>query len=233
MKSVVLCFYQPSDASKADLRSQARDAQAGQALGWHLRQRSDIEDALIELARKLSNKRHVFVSSISTSDVETLLLKRYADYTQEYTEYQQKTSDEIIETIKQHKRDKAVNSSDKSSDVLLDEIRTKIESMEGQRVEIMAPMDTVRLTVERLIRHTGISIGPRLSFGDAAGAITSDLLSAGEKQMLSFICYNAFNDNAVIFNETIKSPSPLSGSTRISLSGYLLYINGECVAIIN
>jgi predicted ATPase len=45
----------------------------------------------------------------------------------------------------------------------------------------------------------GIKIGTRLSFGDAAGAIDSDSLSAGEKQMLSFICYNAFYRNSVIF----------------------------------
>ena len=70
--------------------------------------------------------------------------------------------------------------------------------MEGTRAKIMAPMDAVRVTVERLIRHTGITIDSRLNFGDAANAVNSDLLSAGEKQMLSFICYNAFYGNCIV-----------------------------------
>lgn len=38
-----------------------------------------------------------------------------------------------------------------------------------------------------------------MRFGDAAGAVYSDELSAGEKQMLSFICYNAFYKDSIIF----------------------------------
>ena len=63
----------------------------------------------------------------------------------------------------------------------------------------MRPIDAVRELVQLLFRHDGIAISSRLSFGDAAGAINSDALSAGEKQMLSFICYNAFNKDGVVF----------------------------------
>jgi predicted ATPase len=163
------------------------------------RQRSDIEDALIDLARRLTNKRHIFVSSISTSDIVTLLLRRFADYSQEYNDLQERTSNEIITTIKEYKYDQESQFQlFDTSDKLLDVIRSKIEAMEGQRGEIMAPMDTVRSTVERLISHTGIRIDTRLGFGDSANAVNSDLLSAGEKQMLSFICYNAFYRDCVV-----------------------------------
>ncbi len=142
-----------------------------QSSGIVPRQRSDIEEALIDLARKLSNKKHIFVSSISTTDVETLLLRRFGDYSQEYNDLQQSMSDEIIGTIKQYKVSKESNWTPQSSDVLLDEIRAKIEAMEGRRSEVMAPIDTVRATVEQLIKHTGIKIGTRLSFGDAARGV--------------------------------------------------------------
>lgn len=36
-----------------------------------------------------------------------------------------------------------------------------------------------------------------LNFGDAANAINSDLLSAGEKQMFSFIAYNTFYQDTI------------------------------------
>jgi predicted ATPase len=42
-------------------------------------------------------------------------------------------------------------------------------------------------------------LNSRISFGDAANAVTSEALSAGEKQMLSFICYNAFYRDSIIF----------------------------------
>ena len=38
-----------------------------------------------------------------------------------------------------------------------------------------------------------------LAIGDIGNAISSDKLSAGEKQMLSFICYNTFTKNHIIF----------------------------------
>ena len=60
-------------------------------------------------------------------------------------------------------------------------------------------MTAVDDLVEKLFNHTGISFGRKLSFGDAADAINSNMLSAGEKQMLSFICYNAFHENTIIF----------------------------------
>jgi predicted ATP-binding protein involved in virulence len=159
---------------------------------------NDIEEALSDLSRKLSNGKHTFVSAISTSDIVGILLRRYADYSEEYNGIQQSTSNEIISTIKDYK---SVKSDDlqgvKSAERLLDVIRNRIESMESQREKIMAPIEAVRTIVERLIKHTGISIDTRLSFGDAASAVNSDLLSAGEKQMLSFICYNAFFRNSV------------------------------------
>jgi predicted ATP-dependent endonuclease of OLD family len=38
-----------------------------------------------------------------------------------------------------------------------------------------------------------------MSFGDAATAVNSESLSAGEKHMLSFVCYNAFYRDSIIF----------------------------------
>jgi predicted ATPase len=38
-----------------------------------------------------------------------------------------------------------------------------------------------------------------LTLGDLSDAISSDKLSAGEKQMLSFLCYNTFTEKSTIF----------------------------------
>ncbi|WP_031440210.1 AAA family ATPase [Sphingomonas sp. FUKUSWIS1] len=162
------------------------------------RVKSDIEDALTALSKKLTNGTHTFVSSISTADIVGLLLTRFADLSGLYNDIQQKTSEEIISTIKEFKSDKEDVQEIDTANIVIDDIRQKIESMESDREDIMAPMEAVRSLVERLFKHTGINIGTRLSFGDAANSVTSDALSAGEKQMLSFICYNAFNQNSVL-----------------------------------
>lgn len=160
--------------------------------------RSDIEEALLNLSRRLSNGDHVFVTSISTVDIQGLLQRSYADLSDYATRLQQQVSQDIISRIMSYKRMSGeIRAS--SAEELIDEIRTINEDLEQKRLEIFAPYEAVRELAARLFRHEGINLGSRISFSDAANAINSELLSAGEKQMLSFIAYNAFSNNCVIF----------------------------------
>ena len=161
--------------------------------------KSDVEESLLALSKKLSQNAHTFVSSISTSDVASLLLRKYSELSDTYTDIQQTTSQEIITTIKEFKSDMQDVRQIDAANKIIDQIRAKVESMEARREEIMTPIEGVRKMVALLFQHSGIKIGNRLNFGDAANAVNSDTLSAGEKQMLSFICYNAFNKNSIIF----------------------------------
>jgi predicted ATPase len=122
-----------------------------------------------------------------------------SDLSETYNKIQQATSQEIIETIRQYKTSQAgVNKLEDANNVL-DQVMSDIADMEVRRGEVMAPLEAVRELVRSLFRHSGIKMDDRLSFGDAASAVNSDALSAGEKQMLSFICYNAFFENSIIF----------------------------------
>lgn len=163
------------------------------------RAKNEVEESMSALAKKLSHENHVFVSSTSTVDIVTLLLKKYADLSQNYTDVQQDTSNKIINDIKAFKSDEQDVTQIKAANEVLDKIRAMIEQMEHRREQIMTPYYAITPLVKRLFRHSGIKIGGRLSFGDAANAINSEALSAGEKQMLSFICYNAFYRDSVIF----------------------------------
>jgi len=166
--------------------------------GRAVRSASSLEDALQELSRRLSVGNHIFVASISTVDIVQLLMRQYTDMSERSNTLQQKTSQEIIDQIKNYKQEKSAPWADDPEKVL-DTIRSMIEQLDGQREAILAPLTAVRVLAERLFQHAGIRLGTRLSFGDAANAVNSDSLSAGEKQMLSFICYNAFYQNSVIF----------------------------------
>jgi len=167
------------------------------------RPKGELQEAVLSISRRLSEHHHTFVTSISTVDVAELLLRRYTEMSEEAGSLQRKMSQDVVERIKDFKEE-AYTSSDfgKKNDAavgVIDNIRAMIESNDREREEIMAPLRAVQVVVSKLLQHSGIKIGPRLNFGDAANAINSDSLSAGEKQMLSFICYNAFSDDSVIF----------------------------------
>lgn len=156
----------------------------------------DIDDALTSLSKKLSNDEHLFVAAISSQDINTLLYQKYASLSEEINTFQAEISRSVIEKIKQHQ-----NSSTNPVDAerLLAETREEIEKIEKYRTELMRPLEAIKLLVTKLFQHAGITFDRRFSFGDAAEAVKSDVLSAGEKQMLSFICYNAFHKDAIIF----------------------------------
>lgn len=168
---------------------------------------SELEDALNALSNKLSSTNHRFVSALSTSDIEKLLLKQYTDASEDANRIQQDTSSKIIEQIKEFKNDKYQSATSSTSDqsiipiaaeTALDNIRSMIEDMDRQRDLALSQYDAIRELVLRIFAHSGIKVG-RLSIGDTAASVSSNSLSAGEKQMLSFLCYNAFYRNSVIF----------------------------------
>lgn len=159
---------------------------------------SSIEDALESLSKRLSNKRHTFVAALSTSDISSLLSKQYTDLSDSNNKIQKQTTQLIIDKIKKFKKGEEQEGL-KTAITLIDDIKSEIESMDSKRDDIMKPLLTFRDLAIRLLNHSGINLGQNFSFGDAAHAINSDYLSAGEKQLLSFIAYNAFNENSVIF----------------------------------
>lgn len=164
----------------------------------------DLEEAMSALSRKLTNDDHKFISSISTIDIESMLLRNYANLSEESNKLQQNVSNEIIETIRSYRREMptATSSTIRAADEVIDGVQQKVESMERERQAILAPLNAIQDLSANLFQHSGIKFGARLSFGEAASAISSDALSAGEKQMLSFICYNAFlKDNVIIIDE--------------------------------
>jgi predicted ATP-dependent endonuclease of OLD family len=163
------------------------------------RARSSIEDSLLDVSRRLSHQSHIFVAALSTADVVSLLVRQYTDASDEYNRLQQRVSQEVITKIREFKSDQSDASSLGAATRLLDDIRVQVEGMETAREAIMRPLEAVRGLVMKLFRIAGIRLNRNLSFGDAANAINSDALSAGEKQMLSFIAYNAFYKNAIIF----------------------------------
>lgn len=163
----------------------------------------DLDLALKSLSERLSTSNHRFVSALSTSDIESLLLKQYTDASEHANRVQQETSSRIIAEIREFKQEKYEADSKigphlGNAEAVLDSIRNMIDDMEKQRQDALSQYNAIRDLVLRIFQHTGIKVG-RLSMGDTAASISSDVFSAGEKQMLSFLCYNAFYHSSIVF----------------------------------
>tara|TARA_R110002049_G_scaffold88383_1_gene223096 strand:+ start:275 stop:1345 length:1071 start_codon:yes stop_codon:yes gene_type:complete len=149
----------------------------------------EIREALEQFSRRLSSRNQRFITSISTDDIVTLLNQEYSNINAKINLIQKQKSDDIIKKIKiQGKDEKAT----------LNEIQHDIEMMEAQRESLLKPYTTLSDLITTIFQHKGINLS-NLTLGEVNNAISSDKLSAGEKQMLSFICYNAFTKNNTIF----------------------------------
>lgn len=60
----------------------------------------ELEEAMANLARRLSNGPHLFVSSLSTLDIESMLLRKYAELSEMSNSAQRKVSQEIMDKIR-------------------------------------------------------------------------------------------------------------------------------------
>jgi len=162
--------------------------------------KNEIEDALGKLSTHLTNNDHVFVTSISSVDISNLLLKEYTKISEYSNEIQKDQANKIISSISSFSKDDR-NRKDELEEAikLIDKIKTEIEFSEKLRNKAMKPLLEVQNVVQKIFKKSGIEFTKKITFGDAATAIKSNMLSAGEKQMLSFICYNAFYNNTIFF----------------------------------
>lgn len=152
---------------------------------------NSLKMALTELSESLSHANQRFVASISTDDLVILLTKEYAKITEEVNKIQKSQSDSIIFKIQNRHHDT-------NEGELLATIQKEIEETEELRKSKYRPFSTLSELTQKIFQHKGIYLNT-LAIGDVGSAISSEKLSAGEKQMLSFLCYNTFTKNASIF----------------------------------
>ena len=158
---------------------------------------SGIQRELEALSNRISVNQHTFVSSISTNDIVLLLTERYATISESLNSSYKELSTSIIDMIREVKS-KTDNGSVGSPLSILNEIQRKADGINDLRDGLLRPFTVLSELTEKLFRHKGIRI-QAVTLGEAVDAIDSTSLSAGEKQMLSFLCYNAFSENSIIF----------------------------------
>lgn len=150
-----------------------------------------IREALDQISDNLTTDfQHKFIASISTEDINYLLSNKYADISENLRKLESIQSIEILNLVAQ--------SIDKEKESL-EKIRNIVRDNDQVREEILKPFTILSEIVDKIFKDKSIRISGNIELGQAKNAIISDKLSAGEKQMLSFLCYNFFYDNSAIF----------------------------------
>lgn len=157
----------------------------------------NIQHELESLSERISVDQHNFVCSISTNDIITLLTGRYAIISESLNSHYKEFSTSIIDTIRNAKNSGALQGEGEAFGIL-NRIQQRADSINDQRDALLRPFTVLSELTARLFRHRGIRV-QAVTLGHSVDAIDSSALSAGEKQMLSFLCYNAFSENSVVF----------------------------------
>ena len=148
---------------------------------------------------------HKFIASISTHDIVRLVNQKYSEISSEENKLHRNSSDEIVQNIRNHsnRKDRTDTKELQEAKLLLDEIQKRLEEVDRERESLFQPISVLSEYTSGFFKDYGIQINENITLGHdkqaISNAISSDKLSSGEKQMLGFLCYNAFSDNTAIF----------------------------------
>ncbi len=161
----------------------------------------DLSVALENYSQVLTSPNHQFVASISTRDIDHLLQREYASRTEMTNRLYLSASRQIESWIdsEDEKVKENVSMVEQESVSLMEKIKRLLGDVKLKDTENRRPFKVLSNMISELFQSKGIFIDSSLSFGSGRYKIGSNRLSAGEKQMLGFLSYNALIKNATIF----------------------------------
>ena len=171
------------------------------------------QSSLERFSSDISTNGHKFIASISTNDVGTLLTQKYADINEGIRDRQSRLLNEISRKFQVSPGD-AISSEISQA---VPSVLTDIQQVAKESERLFKPFLVLSELTRSILQYQAIQVVGQNARGEttkgitlgegtdgatleaAKGAIASDKLSSGEKQMLSFLCYNAFSENTAIF----------------------------------
>lgn len=177
---------------------------------------ANIEESLKKISGLLTNRNHNFITSISANNIDNLLVKKYASIITEVSENQGKLLSSLnnqitlYNSIKEvYKLSKAKEEKDVEQKIIT--LQKEIDNLKYKLESIRLPIDKIEKMVNQFFNNKEIVFGGKIQFLPKNEVINEDLefiskyalftnnLSAGEKQILTFISYNAFYNNTIFF----------------------------------
>ena len=172
-----------------------------------------LQDSMEDFSSGISRNGHRFIASISTNDIGQLLEQKYGDIHIRISNLQSKVLDDISQKIQVSAGGEIESATSQATPTVLNEI----QQLADERDRLRRPFVALSELTQNILQYQAIRVSGRSARDDSADGITlgeetgetalgtveeaiaSDKLSSGEKQMLSFLCYNAFSENTAIF----------------------------------
>jgi len=165
-----------------------------------------LQRAMNRLSDRLSRSNHRFVASTSTDDIVELVTSKYAEISEHTNRLHMELSRSILGQLTavpiavggrdEVEFDPAIETEPREA---LEAIQRRARSITTESEALLRPFTVLSDLIARVFQYRGIKLAGPVTLGDAAEAIASEVLSAGEKQMLSFLCYNAFAGKSCLF----------------------------------
>jgi len=155
-----------------------------------------IQDDFESLSYALTSLEHKFICSVSTHDLGYLLRLHHAKTTEKIDEYSRALNKSLINNLENIKS--GIEDSKDESLSIVSKLQREVADVDNRRDELLQPFKVLSELVTKVMHYKGVKLDD-FTIGQSDDAIDSRLLSAGEQQMLSFLCYNAFYENSVIF----------------------------------
>jgi predicted ATPase len=148
----------------------------------------ELTKALRSASNALTEFDNKFVCSMSTSDVEKLVADTKAKMDSKQKEEYEVLAKTISRDIRQWQN---AGETDATGAEYLIGILTKVTQVEKERDRIVEPMQKLNSEISQDFPNRSIKVN-ELTLGEGKESIAATSLSAGEKQLLSFLCYAAF-----------------------------------------
>lgn len=160
----------------------------------------DEEGHLSNVMKKISSRMsvgdHNYITSVSTKDINELITNKFAEISESINNNYKSLTDHIEKVINAKDNGNGTDSRQLSSQ--LNAIKGLLADNKEQRNHSFRPIQVINDIVTEVFKRKGVKINNTISLGEQKQIIDSDYLSAGEKQMLSFIAYNALYSNTPI-----------------------------------
>ena len=151
-----------------------------------------LQEPISQFSNEISVSNHKLIASISTHDIVELLTEKDTDASKQMDESYANLSKEIKQKISK------INPLEEPHPVWAD-IQEQVVEVAKEQKSLFRPFAMLGKQICDILHYKGIRVTEEITLGEPEEAIESDKLSAGEKQLLSFLCYNTFSENTAIF----------------------------------
>lgn len=197
---------------------------------------TDTEFALKKLSSNLSKQKHKFFTSISAKDIDTFLVKKYAEIMKKVNFLQNESLSLFNKKLTLMLNNKIKNQEDIDN---LENLSKRIELLDNEINTLNKPLDKIKSAISDFMPSFNIEFDEKIYFTsknnvsskssddnsesifeysistdvapnfdefefenlneDRSNSLTINNLSAGEKQLLTFVAFNIFHNDTIFF----------------------------------